>query len=104
MHLTSLNSTSSIALSGMNVAAMQQRVAAHNIANENTEGFHRQQLQQQTQAEGGVTAQVTQASEPGTALERDLVQQRVALYTFKASLQVVQTQDEMLGSLLDIRA
>jgi flagellar hook protein FlgE len=99
-----MNTLTSISLSGMGAAALQVSASAHNIANESTPGFRRQQVVQQTQEGGGVSGQLMQAAATGHALEADLVQQRVALYSFKASLQAVQVQDEMLGSLLDVRA
>jgi flagellar hook protein FlgE len=99
-----MNSIASIGLSGMNAAMRQLGASAHNIANAQTPGFRRQLVQQQTQAEGGVSTRLTQAAEPDEHLADDLVQQMSASYSFKANLRVVQTQDQVLGSLLDIRA
>ena len=45
------------------------------------------------------SAQYTELYSP-----EDLVGQRVALYSFAANLRTVQTQDEMLGTLLDTQA
>jgi len=99
-----MNSVNSIALSGMNAATLHLGSAAHNIANEQTPGFRRQLVTQQAQAEGGVSATVTQADAVGVNLAEDIVQQRVASYSFKASLQLIQTEHQMLGSLLDLKA
>jgi flagellar basal-body rod protein FlgC len=41
---------------------------------------------------------------PNVNLEEEVVQQQIASYDFKASTKVIQVQDEMLESLLDIKA
>ncbi|MED5618512.1 flagellar basal body rod C-terminal domain-containing protein [Ideonella sp. BN130291] len=99
-----MNSIANIGLSGMNAAMRQLGASAHNIANAQTPGFRRQQVLQQTLADGGVRVSVAQAAEPGEHLAEDMVQQMSASYAFKANLRVVQTQDQVLGSLLDVRA
>ena len=40
----------------------------------------------------------------GVALEQEAVEQMSATYAFKANLQTIKTQDEMVGSLLDVKA
>ena len=95
---------SSIALSGMQAATARMGVAGHNIANAVTPAFRRQQVLQQSQPGGGVATQVTQSPEIGSNLAADLVQQKVALYSFKANLRTVQVEQEMLGSLIDLKA
>jgi flagellar hook protein FlgE len=99
-----MNTLSSIAISGMNAATARLGVSAHNVAHAVTPVFRRQEVLQQSQPGGGVTTQVTQASTPGHNLAADLVQQKVALYSFKANLRTVQVEHEMLGSLLDLKA
>jgi flagellar hook protein FlgE len=96
-----MNSISSIARSGLQTAQMQMHVAAHNIANAQTAGFQRQGVARQTQSGGGVSAQVTQAAQPGGDFVQDVVQQIVAMYTFQANVVTLQTEQKMLGSLLD---
>ncbi len=93
-----------IAFSGMTAASTRLGVSAHNIANGATPGFRRQQVVQQAQTQGGVQANITQADSPGSNLATDIVQQKVALYSFKANLRTVQVEDAMLGSLLDVKA
>ena len=96
--------TISTALSGMNAASLELATSAHNIANTQTPGFRRQSVTRQATEGGGVSAAVTQAAEPGESLAEDIVTQMSASYAFKANLKVLKTQDEVLGSLLDIRA
>lgn len=76
----SLTSVSSISLSGMNAAVQRLTGASANIAN--------MAAQPDIQAED---------------LARNAVEQRVALYEFKANMQTFKTGQEMLGTLLDIR-
>ncbi len=99
-----MNSIASIALSGMNAASLSLNSAAHNIANLQTPGFRRQLTVQQAQPEGGVSVTLGRAAEAGDALAEDIVGQKVASYAFKANLLTLQTQDRMLGSLLDLKA
>ena len=106
------SSASSTGLSGMRAAQVRLDVAAHIVANVQTPGFQRQHVQQTAQpAAGGVSAQVSQ--EPASLaqgrdgfdrLAEDRVEQRTSLYSFTANLRTVQTQDTMLGALLDVRA
>lgn len=103
-----MNSTSSIAISGMNAATVRMDVAAHNIANAQTPDFQRQEVVQQTVSGGGVQATVQQPPTPpklptGSLFLGDVVQQMEALYAFKANQKVVQTQQDMLGVNLDIK-
>ena len=99
-----MNSIASIALSGMNATMLGMRTAAHNIANLQTGDFRRQLVEHQAQAEGGITTSVAQAPQVGHAMAEDLVQQRTAGYLFKANLLVLQTERQMLGSVLDVLA
>lgn len=99
-----MNALASIALSGMNAAQLRLGGSAHNIANALTPGFRRQVVVQQSVAEGGVSANVTRSPSAGAALAEDLVGQMSAGYQFVANLRVIQTQDRLLGALLDEEA
>ncbi|HJW12663.1 MAG TPA: flagellar basal body protein [Albitalea sp.] len=99
-----MNSISSIAQSGMNAALVRLDAAANNIANLQTPGYRREQVAQQEQAQGGVSASIERAPQPGENLAEDIVQQMAASYAFKANLRTIQTQDVMMGALLDLRA
>ena len=101
----SMSTVASIAQSGLQAAQLRLASSAHNVANLNTPGFHRQQVQQQAMPEpGGVQAQLRQAGGPGAVLEQEAVEQIAATYAFKANLLVLRTADEMAGALLDTRA
>lgn len=94
---------SAISLSGMNAAQTSLGASAHNIANVPTAGFRRQLVAQATASSGGVTTSLTQASEPGNAIEADMVGQLAAKNSFLANLAVFRTSDKMLGALLDAK-
>ena len=99
-----MSSISSIALSGINTAQTRLQVAAHNIANLSTPDFRRQEVTQNTQADGGTRAVIGRADTIGPDLVGDLVRQLQAKHDFLANLSVLKTSNETLGSLLDIFA
>jgi flagellar hook protein FlgE len=94
-------SVSAIALSGMNAAQTGLQVAAHNIANLNTEGFRRQQVLQSSVAPAGVSTTLTRSSEPGESMLTDMVGLLQSKNALLANLAVFRHQDDALGSLLD---
>jgi flagellar hook protein FlgE len=100
-----MNAISSISLSGMQAAQTRLDASAHNIANQQTEGFQPLEVQQSTQQGGGVSSQVERSSSgAGPSLEDDVVAQLQAKNSFLANLNVFKTNDSMMGSLLNIRA
>ncbi len=99
-----MNTISSIALSGVQAASTRMDAAAHNIANAQTQGFHREVVKQQTQETAGVVTSVGQASEVGADLATDLIEQKQASYQYKANLKTIEVQNQMLGSVLDVKA
>lgn len=101
-----MNSLNAIAMSGLNLALMRADAAGNNIANAQTPGYRREAVVPAEDAGGGVSALVVTlpGGEGLDLLATDMVDQLQAVYLFKANLQVVQTQDRMLGALLDLRA
>lgn len=96
---------SSISLSGMQAAQQRLQASAHNVANLPTEGFRRQEVTQQSRADGaGVDASTRRADAPGAALEADVVDQLLAKNAFAANVAMFRTADRMAGALLDERA
>lgn len=99
-----MSSVLSTALSGLTAATTRLDVSAHNIANSDTPRFRRQEVVKATQPEGGVRVSVQPSPQEGGDLARDLITQLSASYTYKANLHVLETANEMSGSLLDVRA
>lgn len=99
-----INSASAIALSGLQAAQTRLDASAHNIANLQTDNFHRQEVSQQSEDGGGTRVQVRRSPVPGEALPRDLVEQFSAGYSFVANLKVIETERKMTGALLNEKA
>src|SRR5262245_12980204 len=99
-----MNALTSIALSGLQAAQLRVGSAGHNVANALTPGFHRQLVQQQAVAGSGVATTIERSPVAGDALAEDLVALKLGEHLFKANLQVLRTQDRMLGTLLDTTA
>ena len=97
----SMNSISSIALSGLQAAQLRVSSAGHNIANAMTPGFRRQVVAQQSVQGGGVATTIERSPVEGDALAKDLVTLKMSEHLFAANLKVLRTQDRMLGTLLD---
>jgi flagellar basal body rod protein FlgB len=106
------SSATAIGLSGMRAAQQRLDTSAHNVANALTPGFQRQVVTQAAQPGlGGVDAQTGRAPEAASAgegdfghLAEDMVAQRMSVYSFAANLRTVETQDRVLGALLDAKA
>ena len=99
-----MNAISSIASSGMQAAQTVMRTSANNVANANTAGFQRQEVQQTAQAQGGVEVTVKASDEKKASMEADVVAQLQAKNAFLANLKVFKTNDAMAGALLDSKA
>lgn len=96
-------SATSAGLSGLQAAGVRMSASAHNVANLQTEEFHPERVVQSERAEGGVSAHIERSAEPESVdLARELVDQRMADLQARASLRVIDTELEMLGSVLDI--
>ncbi len=101
----------SIGLSGLNAAALGVSVTANNIANVNTKDFKAQRLDQEDLAQGGTRpAALRESQEPPMpeGSNVDLASEFTNLITqsgaYQANLKVLQTQSQMLGSALDLKA
>ena len=92
-------SISSIGASGMQAAQMRLDASANNVANANTPNYRRQVVSQEAAADAAGVRATMQREQTAEAVE-----QMAATYAFKANLQTVRTQDQMMGSLLDVKA
>lgn len=116
-------------MSGLAVAAKRVFVSANNIVNIHSAGdgqagsvFKPQSVEQVSVPQGGVravTRPITPASipvfspdhpaadkdglvqMPNVSLEREIVNLKMALNSYRANLKVIETADEMAGELLD---
>lgn len=112
------------ALSGLVAFQKKAEVAANNTANIESDGFKKDQvtLSEGVRPGGGVTASVEKVNSPGpqvyeqTANGMELVEKSnvdpgeelpnmmLTRRYFQANVKAIQIQDEMLGSLLDIKS
>lgn len=119
----------SVALSGLAVAAKRAFVSANNIVNTQSAGdgqaggvFKPQTVEQISVPQGGVRAVTRPVSPasipvysrdhpaanqdglvqmPNVSLEREIVNLKMAMISYRANLKVIETADEMAGELLD---
>lgn len=107
------------ALSGVTAHQRKVDTAAHNLANVSTDGFQKSRVELQEQP-GGVQATAQPVTTPGpqrpdptdpgappvAGSNVDLGEEMVSLLTgergFEANLKTLETQDQMLGTLLDM--
>ncbi len=107
-------------LSAVNAFDKKMQVTANNIANVNTNEFKKSRADLSEGENGGVKVDISQVETPGYPTEEligdDLVETQtsnvdlaeefgesiVTQNAYNANLKVVKTQEEMLGSLLDI--
>ncbi|MFA7384427.1 MAG: flagellar basal body rod C-terminal domain-containing protein [Desulfurivibrionaceae bacterium] len=110
------------ALSGL--TAIQKKIEANvnNVANVNTDGYKKTRVTLQEQEPQGTQVVAQQIQTPGplvpeqtslgetmveksnVELSEELPSMMLSRRFFQANLKIVQVQDEMLGSLLDIKS
>lgn len=76
---------------------------SNNVANVNSKNFKATDTTLQSQAEGDVQATFSK-SEASTDLTKEITEQIPIEEGFEAQVAAIKTQDEMLGSLLDLQA
>jgi flagellar basal-body rod protein FlgC len=98
------------AVSGLQTAQIRSNVAAHDVANVNTPGFEERDVVQQAKPDNGGSEVVDIRKVPNdnpefsnTDLAKETVEQISASYDFKANAAQIRAQDEMMGTLLDIK-
>jgi len=112
------------AIAGMNVNAAKLSVAAHNIANSNTNSFKASTATIESNASGYPEVKISISTNPGAMIPNsgglpegegtrelsnvdladEFVQMKIAEYGYRANTSVIRTQDAMLGSIIDIIA
>ena len=114
--ISALNST----VSALRAFVTKLGVTADNIANVNTDGFKKNRASFEAEEHGGVRVQITKDNSPGfrysavdhgetvekeasnVDLTEELPNLIVTKRAYQANLKTLETQNEMLGSLLDI--
>ena len=114
--ISALNGT----ISALKALVTKMGVTADNIANVNTDGFKKNRAILKEDQNGGVRVEISRENRPGfryAGVENDQVVEKEAFNVdlaeeipdlmvtkraYQANLKTIETQDEMLGSLLDI--
>jgi flagellar basal-body rod protein FlgC len=103
------------ALSGMNAAAAQMTMAASNVANMDSRGYKAGRVNLAENAEGGVRVDsVTTDPSPGEIDDQgqegsnvdpaqEVVGMMLARFSYAANAKVVNTVDQMMGTMLDAK-
>jgi len=90
-------------LSGIQTAFARRNASAHNVANVLTEDFKPLRTEQSESPSGGSRAEVRQAEEPREVdLAQEFVSSSVADVQARASLRVLDTELDLVGSIIDI--
>ena len=87
----------------MQAAQAGLQASAHNVANLQTEGFHRLATVQNERPGGGVDTDLRRAAQEGSVLESDVVAQLQAKNAFLVNLAVFRTADRLAGMWLETR-
>ena len=114
--ISAVNST----VSALQAYKTQMRVASNNVANVNTEGFKKSKANLKEGLNGNVQAVVNRIDTPGhpyqehegdqlvtketsnVDLAEEFPQMMITQHAYKANMKVLQAQDKMLGTTLDI--
>jgi flagellar hook protein FlgE len=116
-----VNTVYNAAISGLQAASLKLRVSANNVANANTDGYQRQQVTTQAgtygvevKVEKVGTIEPTKSVQASGELRSDapsnvdvaeeLLEMKAAQNLFEANLKTLNTNDNMLGRILDIEA
>ncbi len=108
-----------LATSIQGLKAMETRMAAsaNNLANVNTDGFKKDRVTLSETVHGGIRAEVAKVETPGAMVEDldttrelsnvDLAEEIAGTIptkaAYSANLKMIQTQDELTGTLLSIK-
>ncbi len=95
-------------ISSMQAHQTMMNTTAHNVANVNTDGFVPSDTRMSSSG-NSIVAQTAQADDDGslksqTDLSKEITDQIIAGDVTAVNATVIRTQDDMLGTLLDMKA
>lgn len=100
-----VDTSATIALTGIRSAEQRMAASAHNVANLGTEDFRPLRVTQNTLGGGGVAARVMQVEIPEEVdVASEVAAQIEARIQFLASLRTIGAQQELEGALVDLFA
>jgi flagellar hook-associated protein FlgK len=91
-------------LSGMRAADLLLTATADNTANLDTPDYHAERVDLATAADGGVTASVSRAPDPGVDLAEQMTNLVICSFAYRANARVLRTAADTDRSVLDILA
>jgi flagellar hook protein FlgE len=96
-------------MSSINAHQTMMNTSANNVANANTDGFIPKSTTMSESAGGSVSANVRGSTDQNyaksqTNIAKEIPDQMIALEATKLNTTTIKAQDEMFGSLLDIKA
>lgn len=95
----------SVAVSALDAGGIRLAVTANNVANMNTEGFRPSTVvQEENKTGGGRISAIKEQGSDEVDLSREAVELIITEAGFKANIKVLQADEEMIKSLLDIKA
>jgi len=107
------------ALSALRALGDKLGVTSNNIANVNTDGFKKSRAVFEDASPSGVTVSISRVETPGAplpvdretgeiressnvAIEEEMVDLITTKHAYTANLNIIKTEEEMIGTLLDI--
>jgi flagellar hook protein FlgE len=95
------------AISGMHASSIRLNTVGHDVANINTPKFEQSRVNQSEGLQGTEVSSITKeknlTSFSNTKLAEEQTESVIASASYKANSQVVRLQDEMLGTLIDLK-
>jgi len=91
-------------ITGIHAATARMAVSAHNVANLNTPDFKASRIRQHGRPEPLGTEVTLEKTEQAPSLTEETVEQLSATSSFKANTVALRTQDEMVGTVIDMMA
>jgi len=91
------------ALSALNAFGTALNVTANNIANMNTAGFKPTSTNMSDDANGGVKVTLTQSQDAGVDVAKEMTDMMIEKFGVQANVKSLQTEDQILKSLIDIK-
>jgi flagellar hook protein FlgE len=95
------------AISGMQASTIRINAVGHDVANTNTPQFEQSRVNQSERLQGTEVSSITKeknlTSVSNTKLAQEQTESIIASASYKANSKVVKLQDEMLGTLIDLK-
>ena len=91
------------ALSALNAFGTALNVTANNIANMNTAGFKPTSTNMSDDANGGVKVTLTQSQDAEVDVAKEMTYMMIEKFGVQANVKSLQTEDQILKSLIDIK-